>query len=273
MRLLITHETAYRYSAPANRAVEILRLTPRSHDGQYIVDWRIEVDQDCRLEQGVDPFGNPVHSFTIDRPFDHLTITAIGEAETEDRSGIVRGQVEPLPLPVFLRDTALTESDRPIRELAAATAAGGGGRLEVLHRLVAGLRERMRFNAEATESNATAIEAYARGEGVCQDFANVFIAALRHLDIPARYVSGYLHQPPPAGPKSAGHAWAEAFVDGIGWIGFDPVNGISPTDAYLRVAVGLDSLGAAPIRGTRFGGRDEQMTVTVTVENAGLPGG
>jgi transglutaminase-like putative cysteine protease len=271
MRLRITHETAYSYAAPANRAIEMLRLTPGGHEGQYVVSWRVEVDQDCRLQEDTDPFGNLVHSFTVDRPFDRLTITAEGEVETEDRSGIVRGQVEPLPLALFLRDTPLTESDAAIRRFAEAAAAAASDRIALLHRLMADLHGRMRFDAAATESTTRAADAFALGQGVCQDFAHVFIAAARHLGIPARYVSGYLHKPG-GGEQAAGHAWAEAFAAGVGWIGFDPANGISPTEAYVRVAAGLDSLGAAPIRGARFGGSDEHMSVRIIVEDAGLLG-
>ena len=124
------------------------------------------------------------------------------------------------------------------------------------------------------------------GHGVCQDFAHVFIAAARHLGHPARYVGGYLFQPAlshwqsqgSAGQtqstdaQDAGHAWAEALVPHLGWVGFDPANGISPTDAYVRVAVGLDYLGAAPVRGTRYGGGGESLAVKVIVHDASRGG-
>ena len=97
MRLRIRHETAYVYATPASRAIQTLRLTPRGHDGQFVVDWRIEVDRDCRLDTTVDPFGNTVHSFTVEGPLDGLAIAAEGEVETQDTGGVVTGQVERLP--------------------------------------------------------------------------------------------------------------------------------------------------------------------------------
>ena len=283
MRLRILHETAYGYATPASRAIQILRLTPRGHDGQFVVHWRIDVDRDCRLQSSIDPFGNLVHSFTVEGPLDGLTITAQGEVETQDMTGVVRDQVERLPAGVFLRSTPLTEDDAEIRTFARDIAADAGGKpLDVFHALMLAIRARMRFDVNATDTGTSAIEAFAHGHGVCQDFAHVFIAAARHLGHPARYVGGYLFQPhmvqqqaqgasgqsQTTAAQDAGHAWAEALVPDLGWVGFDPANGVSPTDAYVRVAVGLDYLGAAPVRGTRYGGSGESLSVKVLVHDA-----
>jgi transglutaminase-like putative cysteine protease len=283
MRLRILHETSYRYAAPASRAIQILRLTPRGHDGQFVVQWRIDVDHDCRLLASNDPFGNRVHSFTAEGPFDGLTITAEGEIETQDTTGIVRDQVERVPAGVFLRETQLTEADEDVRAFAEDVAVDAGSDpLALLHALMRAIRDRMRFVVNATNTGTSATEAFAHGEGVCQDFAHVFIAAARHLGHPARYVGGYLFQPgmvqqqsqgaggqtQSAAAQDAGHAWAEALVPNLGWVGFDPANGVSPTDAYVRVAIGLDYLGAAPVRGARYGGAGESLAVRVVVEDA-----
>ncbi len=286
MRLRILHQTAYSYATPASRAIQILRLTPRGHDGQFVVHWRIDVDRDCRLQSSTDPFGNRVHSFTVEGPLDGLVITAEGDVETQDMTGIVRDQIERLPAGIFLRDTPLTTGDAAIHALANDVAAGTGPNpLDFFHALMLAIRERMRFDVNATDSGTSAVEAFAHGHGVCQDFAHVFIAAARHLGHPARYVGGYLFQPAlqqqqsqtaggqrqslqPANAQDAGHAWAEALVPDLGWVGFDPANGVSPTDAYVRVAVGLDYLGAAPVRGTRYGGSGEELSVKVVVQDA-----
>ena len=151
MRLSIVHETAYRYKTPASRAIEILKLTPRGHDAQYIVNWRIDVDRDCRLDAATDPFGNAMHAFTVEGPLDGLVITAEGEIETQDHHGILSGQVERFPPSVFLRDTDLTVSDAAIRTFADTVAAkAGGNRLTLLHALTAEIQEIMRFDVDAT---------------------------------------------------------------------------------------------------------------------------
>jgi transglutaminase-like putative cysteine protease len=96
--------------------------------------------------------------------------------------------------------------------------------------------------------------------------AHIFIAAARSLSIPARYVSGHLTRTDQVDQEAA-HAWAEAHVEGLGWVAFDPANGVSPTEAYVRIAIGLDYLGAAPVRGTVYGGGRESMTVTLSVKD------
>ncbi len=103
---------------------------------------------------------------------------------------------------------------------------------------------------------------------MCQDITHIFVAAARSLGIPARYVGGHFHRVDGVTSQEAGHAWAEAHVENLGWVGFDPTNGISTTDAHVRVAVGLDYLGAAPVRGTRYGGAGETLTVAVRVAQA-----
>ena len=265
MRLRIEHVSTYRYATPASRVVQNLRLTPRGHDGQFVANWRIDVDRDCLLDATTDPFGNTLHSFAVEGPLDSLTITAIGDVETQDLEGVLHGQVEPLPTGVFLRDTSLTAADPAIRELATTNvAAAEHDQIRFLHALMLAIRERLRFDVDAPYSGIGAGEALAHGHGTCQDFAHVFCAAARHIDIPARYVTGYLYRPDHP-EVELGHAWAEAFVRDLGWIGFDPANGICPTDTHVRLAVGLDHLGAAPVRGARYGGSDETLSVRVRV--------
>jgi transglutaminase-like putative cysteine protease len=99
--------------------------------------------------------------------------------------------------------------------------------------------------------------------------AHVFIAAARVVGIPCRYVSGHLLRSDGANEQEAGHAWAEAHVSGLGWVGFDPANGICPTEAHVRVGIGLDYLGAAPVRGTQIGGSEEKLAVAIQVDRAG----
>ena len=270
MRLRVTHETAYRYEEPATRAIQILRLTPRGFDTQFVIGSRIEVDVDCRLDNSVDPFGNKVSTFTVEGPLEALTITAFSEFETQDSHGVVQGQPERMPPDVYLRDTDLTLTDRAIRTVGEEAAAEAkGDAIDTCHGIMRRLREHMRFEVNLTDTGTTARDAFAMGHGVCQDFSHIFIGAARHIGIPARYVSGYLFDPDKPDAQEAGHAWAEALIPNLGWVSFDPANGVSATDRYLRVAVGLDYLGAAPVRGTRYGGAGESLSVRILVHEAG----
>jgi transglutaminase-like putative cysteine protease len=134
-----------------------------------------------------------------------------------------------------------------------------------LHALMHGVRDRMAYRAGTTDSQTSAAEALASGVGVCQDHAHLFIAAARALDVPARYVGGYLWTGDDDAEYEASHAWAEAYVDDLGWVGFDPANRLCPTENYIRVGIGLDYWTAAPVRGIRRGVADEALSVRVQV--------
>ncbi len=266
MRIRVVHETAYTYEPPANGVIQVLRLTPRNHDGQYVLRWRIEVSEDCRLDHEEDAFGNITHTFTVTGPIDHLGIVVDGEVETQDQHGLVRGAVERFPPNLFLRDTPLAAPDEAIAAYAAEVRAGEkGDELALLHALLARVHEDMTYDLDPTHVATTASEAFALRRGVCQDLTHVFIAACRSLAVPARYISGYFRRSDGVSDQAAGHAWAEAFVPTLGWVAFDPANGICATDAHVRVACGLDYLGAAPVRGSRYGGGAETLRVAVHV--------
>lgn len=269
MRIRISHATTYHYDTPPNGVTQLLRLTPRNHDGQYVVEWRIDLSEDCLLHQHEDAFGNVTHSFTADGPFDELSITVAGEVETQDSNGFVRGAVERFPPAMFLRESALTLPDAAIIDFAetARTEAGAGANtLAVLHQLLANVHGEITFDVTPTQTATTAAEAFKLKRGVCQDLTHIYIAAARHLGIPSRYIGGHLYRDDGVTTQDAGHAWAECYIEDFGWIGFDPSNGICPTDAHVRVAAGLDYLGASPVRGTRYGGNGETLKVAVNVE-------
>jgi transglutaminase-like putative cysteine protease len=268
MRIRIAHETHYRYDSPVRAVIQVLRLTPLDHAGQHTLSWRIEPDIDGRLRTEEDGFGNIVHVFSVEGPVDSLALRVSGVVETIDTAGIVDGGRERVPDSVFLRETDLTKADANIRAFAEESAAGATGELEMLHRLLGATNTQMTFDVAPTNVGTTAAEAFALRRGVCQDLTHVFIAAARHLGIPARYVSGYFHRADGVVEQEAAHAWVEAKVPELGWVGFDPANGISPTDAHVRVATGLDYLGAAPIRGSRRGGSGEALDVTLRVDTA-----
>ena len=269
MRIRISHLTTYRYDTPATSVIQTLRLTPRNHDGQYVTHWRIDVSADCRLDQHEDAFGNITHAFTADGPFSELSVQVEGEVETRDTQGVVAGAVERFPPSLYLRESALTAPSADLAAFAVAVRnAAGTDALKLLHHMLKQLHDVMVFDTSPTYASTTAAEAFALKRGVCQDFTHIFIAAARSLGIPARYVGGYFRRNDGVVDQDAGHAWAEAFVPDLGWVAFDATNGISATDAHVRVAVGLDYLGAAPVRGTRYGGAGESLAVNVRVDQA-----
>ncbi|WP_448952790.1 transglutaminase family protein [Labrys neptuniae] len=264
MRIRVAHETVYRYERPAKSVIQTLRLTPRSHDGQHVVRWRIDVDQDVRLSQSEDAFGNISHAFTAAGSIDSLTVRVEGEVETHDNAGVLHGVVERFPVSLYLRDTETTHADAAIRAFARQAADEAVGPLATCHALMQAIHERVAVSHDPKSSAAGMAEALAAGTGVAQDIAHLFITAARTLGIPARYVSGLLWQPDTK-QGSASHAWAEAYVEGLGWVGFDPALQVCPAIHHIRVAVGLDYLGAAPVRGAHYGGEGESLETRIDI--------
>ena len=265
MRIRISHETVYRYEEPPRGVIQTLRLTPRNHDGQYVESWRIDLSENCQLNQHEDAFGNITHVFTAEGPLSELRVLVEGEVDTQDTNGVVVGTIERFPPSLYLRETPLTQLDPAIADFANLSRRAGNEPLKLLHDLLERLHDEMTFDDTATVASTTAAEAFALKRGVCQDLTHIFIASARSLAIPARYIGGHFHRDDGVTEQEAGHAWAEAFVPGLGWIAFDTANGLCATDAYVRVAVGLDYLGAAPVRGSRYGGGAEALNVAVRV--------
>ncbi|MEM7696421.1 MAG: transglutaminase family protein [Pseudomonadota bacterium] len=273
MRLSIAHETRYAYDVTPNSVIEVLRLTPASSATQSLRDWRITLSGDAPLRRFDDAYGNICHTVTTEVPDDGLVITASGIVETSGSSGVVSGTRERLPAAIFLRETPLTAPDAALASLADdAAAQSDGSSLAFAHALNRLVYERVTFDGDATDTHTTASEALAAGRGVCQDLTHVMCAAARAHGIPARYVSGYQFEAGRARDTHAGHAWAELDVAGLGWVGFDPTAGRSPDESYVRVAVGLDTASASPVRGATYGGFGERLSVTVTMEERGRPG-
>jgi transglutaminase-like putative cysteine protease len=266
MRIRVDYSTTYDYSSMASDVVQLLHVEPGCHDGQHVLNWRIDTDIDGRIRRSHDAFGNVIHMFYADFALRRMTLHVSGEVDTSDVFGTVTGAAEPLPPAVFLRNTPLTRADDAIKVLAAA--CGSDDALATCHALKDGIHDTMAFDADVTHSHTDAVHAYKLRAGVCQDYSHIFLAAARHLGIPARYVSGHLLRGDGLVVQPAGHAWAEAWLPPLGWVGFDPTNRASITDSYLRVAVGLDYLDAAPVRGARRGGGSETLIVSVTTLDA-----
>lgn len=268
MRLTVRHETAYRYSEAVAYAIQTLRLTPQPYHGLAVLRWSVTGETRKKLPSFADGFGNLVHCHSVNRPHEAAAVLVEGEVETTDTDGRVIGAPEPLPPLFFLRETPLTAASEAIAALAHEGAHGD----EPLTRMTAlmnAVRARLDYRAGVTTAITPADAALALGAGVCQDHAHVFIAAARALGVPARYVGGYLWTGEVRQQGEASHAWAEAWLDGLGWIGFDPSNSTRPTACHIRTAVGLDYWSAAPVRGIRRGAAIETLAVNVQVNRTG----
>lgn len=265
MRLAIRHSTHYAYDLPVSHGLQRLRLRPKTSHGQHVVAWdmaltgaRVEVEYD-------DYHNNHIALVTVEPGATRLDITCTGLVETADNAGVTGAHTGCLPLWYFLGETPLTRSGSQVRALAGKVAGGGSDTLARLHALSDAVLAAVRYEIGRTDADTTAEQALAAGHGVCQDHAHVFIAAARMLEIPARYVSGYLMMNDRI-DQEAGHGWAEAHVDGLGWVGFDVSNGICPDARYVRVATGRDYREAAPVTGLCYGAGESSLRVSLAVE-------
>ena len=267
MRIRISHQTTFTYSPAARSVIQNLRLTPRSFESQYVLRWRVSVDVDGSLRQSEDSTGNVTHAFTYQGSIARFTVAAVGEVSTTDAVGVVRGAVEPLPQSMFLRASPHAQANAALREFALEAIGATGDTIERLHRLMTAIHNTIAYEPDAAEAKGGAPEAFALRRACAADFAHVFIACARWLDIPARFVSGYLV--PEEGPEPLGlFAWAEAVTPVLGWVAFDPVHDQCADDRYVRVAVGFDSQGAAPFRVSQSGGGSETVEAQLRIEQA-----
>ncbi|WP_421695589.1 transglutaminase family protein [Aestuariivirga sp.] len=266
MQLAVRHETHYDYDTPLAYSAQRLHLWPVDFASQRVLSWSITAPGFDNALSYSDGFGNRVHMITFGNITGPVSIVAKGIVDVTDAAGLVRGLSCAAPEAVFLRQTKPTMANSALRSLGEKQFANRGV-LDGLHALMAEIHAKVAYELGSTHAHTTAAEAFADGRGVCQDHAHIFIAACRSAGIPARYVTGYLVTGQGAS-STAAHAWAEALVPDLGWVGFDPANAKCPTDNYVRVAAGLDAAGVAPIRGSRRGGDAERMRVEVRVEIA-----
>jgi transglutaminase-like putative cysteine protease len=262
MRLTIAHTTRYRFSSPVTYGLQQLRKTPKSYRGQQVISWSTELKGGQRELEYEDFHRNRVELISLEPDIEELIIRSEGEVSMSDTHGIVGAHSGPAPLWLFQRQTPLTKPGKGTRQIISGLT--GESLLDKLHALSATIKERITYEVGASDTTWSAEDAIAAGKGVCQDHTHVFLAAARTMGVPARYVSGFLMMDDTA-HQDATHAWAEAHVEGLGWVGFDISNGISPDMRYVRVATGLDYLEAAPVTGMRFGGAAEELSVAVKV--------
>lgn len=265
MRLAIRHTTRYRFQGPIAHGLQRLRLIPKQTQGQTVLDWSMAYEGAREELRYDDQNHNHVTLISVNEGAHEVVVTCRGSVETRDHAGVIGHHAGHLPLWAFLGTTRLTRAGPRVRQLVASVERSAQGTVGTLHNLSAAIREAVAYETGSTGVDTSAEEALASCRGVCQDHAHLFIAGARTLEIPARYVSGYLMLNDRI-EQEATHAWAEAWVRNLGWVGFDISNGISPDSRYVRVATGRDYADAAPITGISFGAATENLHVDLAVE-------
>jgi transglutaminase-like putative cysteine protease len=264
MLLKIEHHTHYSYSDFVNYTIQQLRLTPNSENGQYVRRWDIKVKGE--LHPFIDAYRNISHRLIINEPHKDIDIVAIGEVET----GLDKiNHQDYLPLSIFLRNTKLTEANQKLIKFAQKFKATGDEQIDALEKMMHAILNHVEYIKGVTQVTTTASEAFQLRKGVCQDHAHIFIACCHALNLPARYVSGYMFTED--GHLMQSHAWAEVWLDKMGWQSFDVSNGCKVNDLYVRLAIGLDYKSASPVVGVRLGGGSEGMASSVIINQSNTP--
>lgn len=237
MKLTVTHTLTCPLASPS-RAVEHLLLTPVATPQQRVERWSIEMPGFPDAATFRDGFGNKAHLVSQTRPGETLVVKVTGTVETMDKAGVLgRLEYDP-PAALFRRPTDLTRPDPAL----VAGIDPSGGRIAILHELMGRVGEALSAPSQ-TQTDEGQSQALGSTDPVAH--AHALVAAARALGIPARYVTGYLLDD---GGTASFHAWAEAYDEGLGWIGFDALLNVCPTEQHIRVASGLDATGTMPIR-------------------------
>lgn len=265
---LINHKTVFDYETMPKSVVQRLLITPTSSDQQQLLEWDIEVNGGEIVLETVDYHGNRVQICNYHLGVQKIQIVCSGQVNVTDTNGIAGPHDNDVPLAMFKNTTTLTIPGPRLRQLTKDMNKfmqnDNVGELHILHELSARVSNTIKYTKGKTDISTTAETAMEIGMGVCQDHAHAFIAVARSLGYSARYVSGYLLINDEK-IQDASHAWAEVFTEGLGWVGFDISNGISPDDRYVKLATGFDYDDIAPLSGVRLGSGEEQIATRIMI--------
>lgn len=299
MRLAITHETRYRYSPQVQTAQHVAHLQPANTPCQKVISHWMQVEPAATVQHNIDAFLNHRAYWALTKPHDGLMVRAHSEIITSPIATSTTNPVSASQSWESVREHfryrggqpgdvhsgfVFGSHHAPVHEAFAAYAQSsftpGRPLVQAAQELTSRMHRDFRYESQSTDINTPALEALADKRGVCQDFAHILLACLRSLGLPARYVSGYLlTQPPPGQPRligsDASHAWASVYLPELaghacqGWLDLDPTNDrcglASPSEDYVRLAVGRDFADVSPLRGVLQGGGSHTLEVAVTV--------
>ncbi len=269
MKLEIMHSTRYRYTGPIAETVMEVRLRPMDGNGQRCLDFNLELSHGIEARSYMDGYGNNVHYFNLVRP--HSALNVISRSTVETGLAPDSDPGEELVLD-FLRFRSPVKEVEGVKDLARQHAIGDPSSREAvesaMEELTLTISRNFAYDRTVTNVYSAVDDILKVRAGVCQDFAHLFIAVARAMGVPARYVSGYIHSPGER-TAAASHAWAEAWIPGRGWVGFDATHPVRTTEHHVRLAVGRDYTDAAPTRGVYVGSATGSMSISVKTRAIG----
>lgn len=281
----IQHHTKFQYSEPVSETIMEVRLCPRTEWTQHCMSFEIEVTPRVRVFEYRDHLGNTVHHFNVPNRHSDLAITTNSLVEVQPfltwPDSVAPSAWEEIDQIVarddyweMLMPSHYAQPSPRLVELAAKLhVVRRDDPMTVLRQINTGIYESFQYLPLSTRVDSPIDDALRNGKGVCQDFAHIMITLVRQLRIPCRYVSGYVAPKEFSGEAQArarageaSHAWVEAMLPGLGWVGFDPTNNRTVGDRHIRCAVGRDYFDVPPTKGLFRGAAAEEMTVHVNVQ-------
>jgi transglutaminase-like putative cysteine protease len=271
MILEIQHETRLAYSEPVTESVTELRMEPASDAEQSCRSFHLAVSPPAEVFRYQDGFGNHVHHFNLLQPHGEVRILAASVVETHSRQRDLHASGAPWPLdvensePEVMDFLSLKGPVRPtplLEPLLGRLRPTPGTRVADLVASVSRcIGEQFQYARDVTLATSLIDDVLQKGKGVCQDFTHLMIALLRSFEVPARYVSGYIHR---ENKESQSHAWCEAWIPDLGWFGIDPTNDRVCDDHFVKVAIGRDFTDVPPNKGIYRGQAQESISVRVS---------
>jgi len=277
----IRHFTRYRYSRSVWQSMMEVRMHPRSEGSQRCFVFQLSVNPRARIFGYIDSYGNLVHHFDLPSRHGQLTIISDALVNIEHMPSVpevmayegwqeLEEVIEKNDYWDMLMPSHFARSSPELEALAneiGASERSGRSPLSFLQDINSGIFKTFSYVKKSTAVNSPIEDALLSRQGVCQDFAHIMIALVRNARIPCRYVSGYLyHSSDNDSPgDGATHAWVEAFLPNLGWIGFDPTINRLAGEKHIRTAIGRDYADVPPTMGVMKGKADTQLQVRVRV--------
>lgn len=291
----VKHTTKYEYNAPVIYCHNIATLRPRESTGQQLLDYKIQITpQPAEISERIDFFGNYITRFSIQAEHIELEVTTKSKIMrdyaqfqdsffseacrgiTLDQALLALRSTDPAILDArqyILESIFIGRADHNIRDYAEASFKGNRSVFDAAFELMQRIYTDFQFVSGFTSISTPVAEVMKEKKGVCQDFAQIAVACIRSVGLPARYVSGYIETVPPKGKEKlvgadASHAWFSIFIPGFGWVDFDPTNNQIPMDQHIVVGWGRDYYDVPPLKGVVYGSGKSKLKVAVDIQAA-----
>ena len=250
MKIKINHTTTYSYESVVPKLIQCLKLYPTSCNNQSILEWEIKSSSGKIVDSHTDALGHKIVNIFNNNLNGKLKITSRGVVKTRDFSGVVKGLKEKVNPLCFLRETSLTKPCANVEKICKMAKKKKSDLISFIHRLNLIVSDSIKYSEGSTNTSTSSKQALRQGRGVCQDFAHILISAARFMNLPARYINGFLLEDLNSGENST-HAWTEIYIEELGWVAFDPSHKKCIDQTYVRVSAGLDFLDASMIKGIK----------------------